>query len=120
MRRVAHRAVMLVAVLLAGCGLVREPPFDTDAACGTAGAPAATAADLQRISDTINDASNGEYKPQGKDVERFSAAVLLGEAAREAAAPFALPSELRGNLPERPDTTKVRALQNRLATACHG
>ena len=52
-------------------------------------------------------------------MERWKAAVLLGEAAREAAAPYAVPSEFQRNLPKQPDTTEVRRLQQRLATACH-
>lgn len=113
-----RRSAWCVVALLAGCAGAQQPPFDYDAACRTGKAPVATAADLRRVSDTIEAASNGEYQPTGKDVEAWSAAVLLADAARRAAAPYALPSELHGNLPRQPDTTEVRALQDRLRTAC--
>ena len=103
-------------MLLIGCA--STPPFDFAAACGTAEAPASTAADLRRIEQTVNDASNGDYQPKGEDVAPWRSAVLLAEAARLAAAPYALPTELQGNLPPRPDTTEVRRLQEQLRADC--
>ena len=110
---------VLALALLSACG--RQAPFDYNAACAMAKAPSSSPADLRRISDTINGANhagNHNYQPKGSEVERWTAAVLLGEAARKAAVPYALPSYLRGNLPKQPDTTEVRALQSRLAAAC--
>ena len=84
-------------------------------------APATTPADLRRITDTFEDAINGNYgnyQPKGNGLAPFRAAVSLSEAARKAAAPYAIPSEFQGNLPERPDTAEVRTLQAELKSAC--
>jgi hypothetical protein len=111
--------LVLALALLSGCG--SQPPFDYDSACAMAHADASTPADLRRISDTINGANhagNHNYQPKGSNVERWTAAVLLSEAARKAAVPYALPSYLHGNLPKQPDTAEVRALQRRLTAAC--
>jgi hypothetical protein len=111
--------VLALVLLSSACG--RQAPFDYDAACSTAKAPSSSPADLGRISATINGANHAgmhNYQPKGSNVERWTAAVLLGEAARKAAVPYALPSYLQGNLPRQPDTAEVRALQRRLAAAC--
>jgi hypothetical protein len=111
--------LVLALALLSACG--SQPPFDYASACAMAHASASTPADLRRISDTINGANhagNHNYQPKGSNVERWTAAVLLSEAARKAAVPYALPSYLQGNLPKQPDTAEVRALQRRLTAAC--
>jgi hypothetical protein len=109
---------LLPLALLAACALADEP-FDFDAACRAADAPATTPAELRHITETINGASGGgNYQPKGDDAVRWRAAVLLGDAAQRAAAPYAIPSVFQSHLPRQPDTTEVRGPQSELRAAC--
>jgi hypothetical protein len=93
--------LVLALALLSACG--SQSPFDYASACAMAHASASTAADLRRISYTINGANHAgshNFQPKKSNVEQWTAAVLLGEAARKAAVPYALPSYLQGSLPK--------------------
>lgn len=108
---------LLLCLVVMACA--EEPQFDFASACSTAEAPARTANDVRRITNTINNASSGRnYSPEGEAAERWTAAVLLAEAARQAAAPYAVPSEFHRHLPKEPDTGEVHRLQQRLEAAC--
>ena len=128
-RRVAGKERVAWVPLVAG-GLVigavvlatRDDEEDVDyaAICRQATAPVATADDLRSIARAIERGltTNGNYQPTPDEVARFRAAAFLLSEARDAAAPYAIPTEFQGNLPSRPDTTKVVARQAELRTAC--
>ena len=113
--------LLMVFVVVLALQDRRDSGIDYDAFCREATTRTTTPQDLVGVQRRIEGQftqGDGNHIPKGDQVAQFSAAVKLSAEAKEVAAPYQLPVELRGNLPPVPDTTRVRALQAELAAAC--